>query len=142
VLRAILLIAGALPFVVFLSLWIPALAPIADLLEHWFAFHCHRAPPRTVRLFGYGLPVCARCTGLYGGLLLGALIGQPRVENKRLPQATLLGGALLVLDVATEAIGWRVPSLAVRLFTGVAFALPAALIALQQAEARRSQRPR
>ena len=131
--RALLLLAGALPFLAFLSLWIPALGPVADRLEPWFSCQCHRAPPRTLRIMGHGLPVCARCTGLYLGLLVAATVVRLRVGANRLMQATIAGGALLGLDVVTEVLAWRVPSIGARLFTGLAFALPAALAALQHA---------
>lgn len=35
---------------------------------------CHRQPERSFTLLGSPLAVCARCTGVYAGLLIGALL--------------------------------------------------------------------
>ena len=48
--------------------------------EGWFLYQafapfCHQQPRRSWQLQGYPLAVCARCVGVYGGLLLAALLG-------------------------------------------------------------------
>jgi uncharacterized membrane protein len=35
---------------------------------------CHQRPDRSFHLAGVQLPVCARCTGIYGGALLGIVV--------------------------------------------------------------------
>lgn len=50
---------------------IPNLALISYLA---FAPFCHQLSDRSFHLLGIQLAVCARCTGIYGGLLLGAFV--------------------------------------------------------------------
>ena len=54
-------------------LWLP-LSAVARFVEPWLALHCHREPARTLSLFSVPLSVCARCTGIYWGLGVGALL--------------------------------------------------------------------
>lgn len=39
-----------------------------------FAFMCHRIPERSFHFHGKQFPVCARCTGILVGYILGILI--------------------------------------------------------------------
>jgi uncharacterized membrane protein len=47
------------------------------------SFICHQRPERSFHLRGLPLPVCARCSGLYGGAALGALAlgAMPRLRR-------------------------------------------------------------
>jgi uncharacterized membrane protein len=80
---------------------------------------------------GVQLPVCARCTGLYGGGLLGLLVwtGARRVARARLligrrPAVTLAASAVpTLLSVASEVLGVWDPANAGR----AALALPLGL---------------
>ena len=59
-------------------------------------FVCHQLPARSFHLWNTTLPVCARCTGIYVGAALTAIVGASRS-----PQTTRLGGqARLVLLAA------------------------------------------
>jgi len=60
---------------------------------------CHRIPERSFFLNGRQLPLCARCTGTFLGVMLaaGALILYRRQRASRLPSAPILG--LMVLFV-------------------------------------------
>jgi uncharacterized membrane protein len=136
-LRFALVVIGALPLVVWASSFTP-LERVSDLIDPLFAFHCHRDPNRTIELFGRRLPVCARCTGIYAGFIVGALVRAPPTSRRFLSWAAVVTAALLVADVATESFGWRVPSIPVRFITGLGFSSSAVLAALMMpASARR-----
>ncbi|MFP4321014.1 MAG: DUF2085 domain-containing protein [Anaerolineales bacterium] len=48
---------------------------------------CHRIPERTFEAFGRELPLCARCTGIYLGVMtgLGVFVASGRARAARLP---------------------------------------------------------
>jgi uncharacterized membrane protein len=86
---------------------------------HWtlvtmaFRAVCHQIPQRCLWIAGTPMPVCARCAGIYFGAL-AALITRAQWRRNGL----LAAGAMVALDVASEAIGLR-PAIAVlRVATG------------------------
>jgi uncharacterized membrane protein len=46
----------------------------SDLIYVAGAVLCHQRPERSFQLAGQPLPVCARCTGIYGGAALAAMV--------------------------------------------------------------------
>ena len=46
----------------------------AGTIYRGFHVACHQLPDRSFHLEGYPLAVCARCTGLYGGAVLGLVL--------------------------------------------------------------------
>jgi uncharacterized membrane protein len=103
---------------------------VGDVVDPLFAFHCHRDPSRTLELFGRRLPICARCTGIYAGMIAGAAVPPPPWSKGALSWAVVVAAALIGLDVLTEFLAWQVPSLAVRFVTGLAFSATVVLAAL------------
>jgi uncharacterized membrane protein len=120
---------AVLPFLALLAEQLLPGSAVAEGLDAWFSFHCHQAPDRTLRIAGNLLPVCARCTGLYVGLFLGALLQRPRGSQRSWGAVLGAATALLFVDVATQAAGLRVSSLVTRAVTGVLLAYPAARLA-------------
>jgi len=77
-----------------------------NLLAGWL---CHQKPDRCFTLAGWTLPLCARCTGMYGAILLSLgvhLFWRRLVPSGRLALAcvglVLVGGA----EAVAEALGW------------------------------------
>lgn len=136
--RLVFVLVGLAPFVPALTAHSPAFAWLGHALERWFSFQCERDPARMLPAGA----VCARCLGLYVGLGLGALVARPRLAPPRLE--LWLGAAVLVMgaDVASEALGLRAPSAALRFATGLALAYPAVLIVLGWLEGAEAKRPR
>lgn len=82
------------------------LAPLAAARGHvslayvlYGTFHavCHQIPERSFHVGGHALAVCARCTGIYAGFVLGALL-YPLVKslrNREAPRRAWLFAAAL-----------------------------------------------
>ena len=122
--RAGLLFAGVAPFLPAWLARVPSLRPSGALLGAWFAFQCERDP---ARMLGFGA-VCARCLGLYVGLGLGTLVGARRVPARWLERWVALGVVAMLIDVASEALGWRPAWAPLRVATGLALGFPAAAL--------------
>lgn len=123
--RAALALAGALPFIS----WSLSLMDerVPRLLAPWFRFQCHGLVERTLVLGGQPFPVCSRCLGLYGGLLVGGLLTLPSL-TARARRVWLLGAAaLMVLEVFVQDTTGHRPYHSLRLLTGLLLALPVAL---------------
>jgi len=102
----------------------PAWAPLSRLADAWFELHCERDPARTLSLAGAPLGVCARCSGIYFGIGLGALLRSPRLSARATRIWVGVGAALMLLDVTLEDHGLHGGWPAVRVLTGVLLAYP------------------
>jgi uncharacterized membrane protein len=47
---------------------------LASSIYHAFGYLCHQLPERSFHLAGHKFAVCSRCTGLYAGFALAALV--------------------------------------------------------------------
>lgn len=68
-------------------------------------FFCHRLPPRSLGWHGGQMLVCARCTGVVAGYLLGAVLavcGAERLCLWRIPWAVLI----IAIMPASWLAGW------------------------------------
>jgi uncharacterized membrane protein len=102
----------------------PVALPLERALGLWFGLHCQRDPARTLSVLGVPLAVCARCSGLYFGLGIGALLRWPLLSPRALRFWVLGAAALMLIDVALETRGIHGAWAAGRLLTGVLLAYP------------------
>ena len=77
---------------------------------------CHQMPERSFFYKGYQFPVCARCTGLIIGYLLGVLIYFLNVLNWKIAIILCIP---LVLDGGSQYLNWRISNQVLRLITGI-----------------------
>lgn len=113
-----------LPFLSLLAQRCPTLLPLERLINPWFALHCERDPARTPVLLGTPLSVCARCSGIYFGLGLGALLRRPRLTPAGLRHWVTGAAVLMLADVALERWGVHGSWMTARLATGLLLAYP------------------
>jgi uncharacterized membrane protein len=86
------------------------------MLDFIASFVCHQVPERTMTIDGNLLPLCARCTGIYSGFLIGVVF-QTIVRKKlnRLPSLWITTVSIVfILALITEALGetlglWELP---------------------------------
>lgn len=94
-----------------------------------FRLICHGLADRCLVIRGTPMPLCARCSAIWAGLLVGA--GVFAILWRSIPAVPLgaLGVAVLplVVDGATQSLGLRESTNALRMLTGgvagIAFAL-------------------
>lgn len=111
-----------------------------------FRLFCHGMPARSLSLFGTSMPICARCVGIYAGLLAGvvtfalmAVSGLGHAIGERLLRMMLLLAATpMALDGLTQATGLRESTNELRIGTGLLAAFAFGFWALAAVE----QRPR
>jgi len=95
---------------------------------------CHQLPARSFHLWATQLPVCARCTGIYAGGAIAAVVSVVRLKPDatyfhatyvgadRTRRARLLLATAFVPTAATLAFEWttgQAPSNAVRALAGL-----------------------
>ena len=115
---------GLLPLVPVLVAVVPSLAPLGQVLGVWFDLHCERDPARTLLLSGVPLAVCARCSGIYFGLGLGAAVRRPKLSPRALRGWVLAAAAFMLLDVELERRGLHGAWTGLRVLTGLLLAYP------------------
>ncbi|HKY38934.1 MAG TPA: DUF2085 domain-containing protein [Polyangiaceae bacterium] len=113
-----------LPLLPVLSQLLPPLTPLERAGLVWFDLHCHRDPARTLHLLGVPLAVCARCSGIYFGLGVGALLRPPHLSPRTLRLWVALAAALMIADVALETYALHQPWPLLRLTTGALLGYP------------------
>jgi len=119
--RVLALVIATISGSILLLAVISTTLPVPQPLLNGFNLLCHGIEGRCLSLSGVAMPVCARCTGIYGGALLAASIFLTRRtvrganRNDLLPILALLP---LALDGVTQAAGLRESTNAIRLFTG------------------------
>jgi uncharacterized membrane protein len=103
-----------------------------------FRMMCHGRVERCFELFGAPMPICARCTGIYLGLLAG-LFAFPliRMLRERVMRVVALVAIVpLGLDGVTQLLGFRESVNPLRVATGVIAGLAFGLWILSAVERR------
>lgn len=103
--------------------------PLSAAIYVLGSYICHQRPERSFWVEGLQLPVCARCLGIYAGVVLGAAVG-PFMGRVRRPQLLIIVSiAPALASVVAEWAGLARPSNGVRALTGlVAGAVIAAIL--------------
>ena len=81
-------------------------------------FHCHKLAERSFHIRGVQLPLCARCTGIVFGLMLGPILCIFLPINMFVSIALVL---VMAFDGFTQYFGLRKSKNILRLFTGLGY---------------------
>jgi uncharacterized membrane protein len=108
--------------------WLVALGAPAQL-RLLFRLVCHGIPTRCLLLFGVPMPICARCTAIYGGLIAGALFFRllPRIRETTARIVVAVALAPLGIDGLTQLAHLRESTNALRVATGLVAGMAIAL---------------
>lgn len=103
-----------------------------------FRVMCHGLERRCLELFDVPMPICARCTGIYAGLLLGlaAFWLIPLLREKVMRTVAFIAVTPLALDGLTQLTGLRESTNELRIATGVIAGLAFGLWVLSAVERR------
>jgi len=103
-----------------------------------FRLMCHGKVERCLELFGAPMPICARCVGIYGGMLLGILAfwAVPLLREKVMRGVAIAAAVPLALDGLTQLTGLRESTNELRIATGVIAGLAFGLWILSAVERR------
>lgn len=97
-------------------------AQFASAIYTTFSYVCHQIPERSFHLAGYKFGVCSRCTGLYAGFALAALVyplarSLNRTDTPRLIWL-ILAAFSIVIDFSLTYFGIWQNTYASRFVTG------------------------
>lgn len=103
-----------------------------------FRLMCHGRVERCLDLFGVPMPVCARCTGIYLGLLVSLLAFRliPLLRERVMRKVAIVAVIPLALDGLTQLTGLRESVNPLRIATGVIAGLAFGLWILSAVERR------
>ncbi len=95
---------------------------LAATIYQAFSHVCHQLPERSFFIEGHPFAVCARCTGIYAGFAVAAVL-YPLTRSLRQTEAParkwlFIAAAPLAIDFAIEFSGIRHNTHSSRLFTG------------------------
>ncbi len=137
---------AALALVAFSTLMLGGSVVCSWLIAHgwgmqWraiFRLVCHGIPSRCLLLFGVPMPICARCTAIYGGLIIGALLFRliPEMRETTARIVVALAALPMAIDGGTQLLRLRESTNGLRLETGLVAGIAIALWVLTAAEAR------
>jgi uncharacterized membrane protein len=116
----LVLIAGAI-----LSASVACTAAIANGASmRWrilFRLFCHGIPERCFYLWGVPMPICARCTAIYAGLILSFVVYLilPRMREQVARMVLYAALVPMAVDGLTQLAGLRLSTNSLRLATGL-----------------------
>ena len=101
-----------------------------------FRLLCHGMPSRSFELFGATMPICARCTGVYLGLLAAPALFAflPRLNEGVLRIGLFAAAMPMAIDGVTQAMRFRESTNGLRIVTGIVAAFAFGLWALSELE--------
>lgn len=139
--KIVLSVVAAIPTVILsvaaLCSW--AIAHAAS--ETWrlpFRLLCHGFPHRSYALFDVAMPICARCVGVYAGLLGGLALFPllSKLSEKAMRVAAFVAVMPLAIDGLTQLTGLRESTNDLRVVTGLLAGMAFGLWVLSAVEGR------
>ncbi len=100
-----------------------------------FRLVCHGIPSRCLLLFGVPMPICARCTAIYLGLIAGAMVYWlvPRMSEMAARAIAAAAAVPMALDGGTQLLRLRESTNELRVATGLVAGITLALWVLTAA---------
>ena len=143
--KIVLAVLAAIPALILGAATLCTWAISAGASEQWrvlFRIMCHGRPERCLELFATPMPLCARCVGIYGGMLLGILAfwAVPLLRERVMRAFAFAAAVPLALDGLTQLTGLRESTNGLRIATGVIAGMAFGLWILSAVERRPEER--
>ena len=143
--KIVLAVLAAIPALILGAATLCTWAISAGASEQWrvlFRIMCHGRPERCLELFATPMPLCARCVGIYGGMLLGILAfwAVPLLRERVMRAFAFAAAVPLALDGLTQLTGLRESTNGLRIATGVIAGMAFGLWILSAVERRPEDR--
>lgn len=74
------------------------------------ALYCHQIPSRCYWIAGAPLPCCARCVGIYAGLMIGPAIFYYGRSLKRMVHRVIIAAVVATGDITAKTVGLDAPA--------------------------------
>jgi uncharacterized membrane protein len=139
--KIVLGVVGAIPTLILSAAALCSWAISAGASMQWrllFRVMCHGRIERSIELFGVPMPICARCTGIYVGLLAGLAAFRliPLLRERVMRMVAFAAIVPLAIDGLTQLTGLRESTNTLRILTGLAAGLAFGLWVLAAVEHR------
>lgn len=139
--KIVLAFLAAIPAVILSAASLCSLAIAQGASMQWrvlFRLMCHGRVERCLELFGAPMPICARCTGIYVGLLAGlfAFPFMRWLRERTMRAVAFIAIVPLGVDGVTQLLGFRESVNPLRIATGVIAGLAFGLWILSAVERR------
>lgn len=128
--KIVMSVVSAIPVMILAASTLCAWAIAHGASMRWrllFRFMCHGIPERCLVLFGAPMPICARCAGIYAGMLAGTaaallILGRrwaARLRERMIRPFALAAVVPLAIDGLTQLTGLRESTNPLRVATGL-----------------------
>ena len=137
--KIVLAVVAAIPAVILTASSLCSWAISLGASTQWrllFRIMCHGRPERSLAMFDVAMPICARCVGIYAGLLAGlaAFVLIPYLRERVIRPFALAAVVPLAIDGLTQLAGIRESTNELRIVTGVIAGLAFGLWVLSAVE--------
>lgn len=108
--------------------------PISEFVNHLFSRICHQDPHRSIMISGQTFGVCARCSAIYFGFVVGTIAIPTITRSARCTESWGFGLvfglflAPMLVDVGGDYLGFWTSTMATRICTGIFFGFGAGFL--------------
>ena len=107
--KIVMAVVSAIPIVILSASMVCSWAIAHGASMRWrlvFRLMCHGIPSRCLDLFGVPMPICARCVGIYAGLLAGLIAFWllPIVTERVMRTIAFIAVTPLAIDGLTQLV--------------------------------------
>lgn len=103
---------------------------ISEIDYKYFGHICHQFEGRSLHLGGHKMTVCARCSGIYFGFLIGVVFIPlfKKIKMINIKYALVLISLPIIIDIGLDFLGIHQCTLLTRSLTGLLFGFPSAIL--------------